>query len=99
MVLSYIFYVYLCNKPIYQGIMKRWVWWHGNASNQYIFSEHLEVFGRHLIILLISSRNSLSETWNIFFNNKNSNEVHFMCYIIVIYLSCKSYWKWQFLIM
>jgi len=45
-------------------------------SNQYIFSDDLEIFGRHLIIFLIAARNSLSKPWNTFFNNKSTNKIY-----------------------
>jgi len=49
-------------------------------SNQYIFSEDLEIFGPHLIIFLIAARNSLSKTWNTFINNKNTNKIQvYLC--------------------
>jgi len=43
-----------------------------------MLSEDLEVFDRHLIIFLVAARNSLSKTWNIFINNKNTNKIYFM---------------------
>jgi len=45
-------------------------------SNQYIFSDDLEIFGRHLITFLIAARNSFSKTWNTFINSKNTNKIY-----------------------